>query len=189
MAEVEPITLILQQFADGDRTALDRLMPLVYAELHRLAEGQFRRERPGQTLQPTALIHEVYMRLAGAGQPDYRNRAHFLAIAARSMRQILTEKYRARTAGKRGGGQSRFSLDESIDAAVERPDSFIAIDDALRELERQDPNKARLIEMRFFAGMTAEESAVALDLSVDSVRGQLRMAQAWLQRELRQPPA
>ncbi len=105
------------------------------------------------------------------------------------MRQILTEKYRARTAWKRGGGQSRFSLDESIDAAVERPDSFIAIDDALRELRTAGSRESPLlIEMRYFGGMTAEESAVALNLPVESVRGQLRMAQAWLQRELGQAP-
>jgi RNA polymerase sigma factor (TIGR02999 family) len=179
-----PITLILRDFAAGDKAALDRLMPLVYAELRRLADSHLRRERPDHTLQPTALVHEAYIRLIGQDQPDYRSRAHFLGVAAHVMRQILVDHARSRAAGKRGGGQPPRSLDESIDAAVERPVAMIAIDDAIEALERNDPQKAKLIEMRFFGGLTAEESANALQLPVEKVRAELRVAQAWLQREL-----
>src|SRR5579872_2188761 len=148
-----PITLILRDFAAGDKAALDRLMPLVYAELHRLADSHLRRERPDHTLQPTALVHEAYIRLIGQDQPDYRSRAHFLGVAAHVMRQILVDHARSRAAGKRGGGQPPRSIDESIDAAVERPMAIIAVDDAIEALERNDPQKAKLIEMRFFGGL------------------------------------
>jgi RNA polymerase sigma factor (TIGR02999 family) len=184
MAGTQPITLILQEFAAGDKTALDRLMPLVYAELRRLADGYLRNERPGNTLQPTALVHEAYVRLIEQDQPDYHSRAQFLSVAAHLMRQILIDRARARNAGKRGGGQMKYSLDEAVNAAVERPSIMIAIDDALNGLERKDPRKAKLIEMRFFGGLTAEESAEILGLPVEKVRGELRVAQAWLQREL-----
>lgn len=179
-----PITLILRDFAAGDKAALDRLMPLVYAELRRLADSHLRRERADHTLQPTALVHEAYIRLIGQDQPDYRSRAHFLGVAAHVMRQILVDHARSRAAGKRGGGQPSRSLDESIDAAVERPVAMIAVDDAIEALERNDPQKAKLIEMRFFGGLTAEESANVLQLPVEKVRAELRVAQAWLQREL-----
>jgi RNA polymerase sigma factor (TIGR02999 family) len=185
----EPITLILRDFAAGDKTALDRLMPLVYAELHRLADSHLRRERPDHTLQPTALVNEAYIRLVGQGQPEYCNRAHFLGVAAHVMRQILVDHARARAAGKRGGGQPARTLDESIDAAIERPLAMIAVDDALQALSRTDPQKAQLIEMRFFGGLTAEESADVLQLPVEKVRSELRVAQAWLQRELDRPSA
>jgi RNA polymerase sigma factor (TIGR02999 family) len=180
----EPITLILRDFAAGDKTALDRLMPLVYAELHRLADSHLRRERSDHTLQPTALVHEAYIRLVGQDQPDYRSRAHFLGVAAHVMRQILVDHARARAAGKRGGGQPARTLDESIDAVVERPMAMVAVDDALEALGQTDPQKAKLIEMRFFGGLTAEESADVLQLPVEKVRSELRVAQAWLQREL-----
>jgi RNA polymerase sigma factor (TIGR02999 family) len=179
-----PITLILREFAAGDKAALDRLMPLVYAELRRLADSHLRRERPDHTLQPTALVHEAYIRLVGQEQPDYRSRAHFLGVAAHVMRQILVDHARSRSAGKRGGGQPPRSLDESIDAVVERPLAMIAVDDAMEALERTDARKAKLIEMRFFGGLTAEESADVVQLSVEKVRAELRVAQAWLQREL-----
>jgi RNA polymerase sigma factor (TIGR02999 family) len=184
MAGAQSITLILQEFAAGDKTALDRLMPLVYAELRKLANSYLRNERSGNTLQPTALVHEAYVRLVDQDQPDYRNRAQFMSVAAHLMRQILIDRARARNAGKRGGGQLKYSLDEAINAAAQRPSIMIAIDDALGELERKDPIKTKLIEMRFFGGLTAEESAEILDLPVQKVRGELRVAQAWLQREL-----
>jgi len=184
MAQTQPITLILQEFAAGDKTALDRLMPLVYAELRKLADNFLHIERPGNTLQPTALVHEAYVRLIEQDQPDYNSRVQFLGVAGHLMRQILIDNARARNAGKRGGGQPKYSLDEALNAAAERPSIMIAIDDALRELERKDARKAQLIEMRFFGGLTAEESAAALDLPVVKVRGELRVARAWLQREL-----
>ena len=180
----QPITLILREFAAGDKAALQRLIPLVYAELRKLAGSYLHNEQSGHTLQPTALVHEAYVRLAAQDQPDYRSRAHFMGIASNLMRQILIDGARARNAGKRGGGQPKFSLDEAMSAAVERPSIMIAVDDALNELERRDPTKTKLIEMRFFGGLTAEESAEVLDLPVEKVRAELRVAQAWLHREL-----
>jgi RNA polymerase sigma factor (TIGR02999 family) len=178
------ITLILQEFAAGDQSALERLIPLVYTELHRLADSYLRRERAGHTLQPTALVHEAYLRLIEQGQPDYRSRAHFLGIAARLMRQILTDHARSRNAEKRGAGQSNFSLIEVLDTPIEKPTALIAVDDALMALEHLDQRKAKLVEMRFFGGLTAEDSAQVLGLPVEKVRAELRVAQAWLQREL-----
>jgi RNA polymerase sigma-70 factor (ECF subfamily) len=184
LLESQPVTLILQDLAGGDKDALNRLMPLVYAELRKLADGYLRNERPGNTLQPTALVHEAYIRLIKQDRPDFRSRVHFLAIASRIMRQILIDHARLRNAGKRGGGLPEYSLDEALNAAAERPSIMLAIDDALSALERKDPRKTKLIEMRFFGGMTAEESAEVLALPVETVRGELRIAQAWLQREL-----
>jgi RNA polymerase sigma factor (TIGR02999 family) len=184
MAEARTITLLLRDVATGDKEALDRLMPLVYGELHRIADGQFRRERQGHTLQPTALVHEAYVRLMRGQQPDYSNRSHFLAIASQLMRKILIDHARTRNASKRGGGRPGLSLDEARDACVERPEIMIGLDDALNALERLDPRKARMIEMRYFGGLTAEESGRALSMEAAEVRRELRVAQAWLQREL-----
>ncbi len=159
-------------------------MPYVYAELKKLAGHYLRRERPGHTLQPTALVHEAYFRLVDQKPPDYQGRAHFLGVAAHVMRQILIDHARSRGAEKRGAGQLVFSLDEFMDSPIERPAAMVLVDDAIRALEVYDALKAKLIEMRFFGGMTAEESAEALDLPVVKVRGELRIAQAWLRREL-----
>jgi RNA polymerase sigma factor (TIGR02999 family) len=184
MTEDLQITGLLKDFADGEKDALDRLIPMVYLELRKIADGYLRRERPGHTLQPTALVHELYARLLGQEQPDYRNRAHFLGVAAQVMRQILIDHARTKHAEKRGGAQAKFSLDEAYDTALERPSVMIRIDDALHDLERQDPQKARLIEMRFFGGLSAEESAEVLEVPVNTIRQELRVAQAWLHREL-----
>ena len=159
-------------------------MPFVYAELRRLAGYYLRQERKEHTLQPTALVHEAYFKLIGQNHPAYESRSHFLGIAAHAMRQILIDHARTRNAGKRGGGQAVFSIDECMDAPLERPSAFIEVDDALQALELHDARKAQLIEMRFFGGMTAEESAEALNLPVQKIRGELRIAQAWLRREL-----
>lgn len=180
----EPVTILLRQFAAGDKHALDRLMPLVYAELQKLAAGHLRNERLGHTLQPTALVHEVYARLVKQDQPDYQSRCHFMGVAAQVMRQILIDHARTRNAVKRGSGAVKVSIDESGDIPVGRPSMLLAVDDALQELARKDPAKARLIEMRFFGGLTAEESAEATGMPVAEVRRHLRVAQAWLQREL-----
>jgi RNA polymerase sigma-70 factor, ECF subfamily len=180
----QPITHALQDLARGDQSALDRLMPLVYAELRRLAGHYLRQERDGHTLQPTALVHEAYFRLVGENQPEYQNRSHFLGVAAHAMRQILIDHARTRNAAKRGGGQAVFSIDECMDAPLERPSALIQVDDALKALEQHDFRKAQLVEMRFFGGMTAEESAEVLNLPVQKVRAELRIAQAWLKREL-----
>jgi RNA polymerase sigma-70 factor, ECF subfamily len=184
MHSPQPITAALEDLARGDKSGLDRLMPHVYAELRKLAGHYLRKERPGHTLQPTALVHEAYFRLVDQDLPDCKGRAHFLGVAAHVMRQILTDHARSRGAVKRGAGQPVFSLDEFMDAPVERPAAMVMVDDAIGALEAHDVRKARLIEMRFFGGMTAEESAEVLDLPVEKVRGELRIAQAWLRREL-----
>jgi RNA polymerase sigma-70 factor, ECF subfamily len=181
-----PITIALRDLANGDPSALDRVMPLVYDELRKLAGHYLRQERKEHTLQPTALVHEAYFRLVGENQPQYQNRAHFLGVAAHAMRQILIDHARTRNAAKRGGGQAAVSIDEFVDSAMERPSALIDVDDALKALELHDQRKAQLIEMRFFGGMTAEESAEVLNLPVQKVRGELRIAQAWLKRELDQ---
>jgi len=186
LPQEQPITALLHEFASGDKTALDRLVPLVYPELRRLARSYMRNERPGHTLQPTALVHEAYARLVKQEQPDYSNRAHFLGVAAQVMRQILIDHARTRDAEKRGGGAANLSIEVAAGMPAAQPSMIIAIDDALEQLTRQDALKARLIEMRFFGGMTAEESAEVLKLSVNEVRRHLRVGQAWLQRELAQ---
>jgi RNA polymerase sigma-70 factor (ECF subfamily) len=180
----QSITLMLREFAAGDKGALDGVIPLVYTELRNIALRQLGRERTGHTLQPTALVNEAYIKLIGQAAPDYQSRAHFLSVAARVMRQILIDHARARNAGKRGGAEARCSLDEAVDAAVERPAAILAVEDALQALERTNKRKAALIEMRFFGGLTAEESAQVLEIPVEKVRAELRIAQAWLQREL-----
>src|SRR5258708_1821364 len=184
LPETQPITLLLQDLARGDKRALDRLIPLLYPELRNLARGYLRNERPGHTLQPTALVHEAYARLIKQEQPDYRSRAHFMGVAAQVMRQILIDHARTRNAEKRGAGASRVPFDQAAGVAVERPSIMIAIDDALSELTRKQPIKARLVEMRFFGGVTAEDSAEVLEIPVAEVRRHLRVGQAWLQREL-----
>ena len=180
----KPITAALQDLARGDKSGLDRLMPHVYAELRKLAGHYLSQERPGHTLQPTALVHEAYFRLVDQDLPDCNGRAHFLGVAAHVMRQILIDHARSRSAAKRGAGQAVFSLDEFMDAPIERPAAMVMVDDAIHALEIYDARKAKLIEMRFFGGMTAEESAEVLGLPVEKVRGELRIAQAWLKREL-----
>src|SRR5271165_310898 len=184
MQTSQPITAALQDLARGDKTALDRLMPYVYAELKRLAGSYLRQERPGHTLQPTALVLEAYFRLVDQDLPDCNGRAHFLGVAAHVMRQILIDHARSRSAAKRGAGVAAFSLDEFMDAPIERPAAMVMVDDAIQALEVYDARKAKLIEMRFFGGMTAEESAEVLGLPVERVRSELRIAQAWLKREL-----
>lgn len=182
----EPITLALRDLAKGDKSAMERLLPHVYAELRKLAGYYLRQERIGHTLQPTALVHEAYFRLIDTNQPDFQGRSHFLGVAAHVMRQILIDHARSRNASKRGSGQVMFSLDESMDASHQSDATVIRVDDALRALEAHDALKGQLIEMRFFGGMTAEESAEMLKLPVQKVRSELRVAQAWLRRELDQ---
>jgi RNA polymerase sigma factor (TIGR02999 family) len=189
LPQEQPITALLHEFASGDKSALDRLIPLIYPELRRLARGYMSHERSGHTLQPTALVHEAYVRLIKEEQPDYRSRAHFMGVAARVMRRILIDHARTRNAEKRGGGAAKLSLEMAAGMPVGQPSTIIAIDEALEQLARNDSLKARLIEMRFFGGMSAEESAEVLKLPVTEVRRQLRVGQAWLQRELDQKAA
>ncbi len=161
----------------------DELAPRVYDELRRLAGAYMRRERPGQTLQPTALVHEVYLRLAGGGTP-WKDERHFVGIAARSMRQILVERARARGAQKRWAGLDRVSLTDSLVQAAD--DAMLpALDEALGRLERIDPEQVRIIELRYFAGFSIEDTAAALEMSPATVKRRWTLARAWLFRELR----
>jgi RNA polymerase sigma factor (TIGR02999 family) len=168
----------------GDRAALERLLPIVYDELRRLARRYIRRERPGQTLEPTGLVHEAYMRLLADSGLAWQNRAHFMGIAARAMRQILIEHARARAASKRGGGRVQVTLDESLLAAGERPIDLLALDAALLRLAGVDREQAHIVELRFFGGLTVEEIAEAVGLSPATVKRRLEFAKAWLLRDL-----
>ena len=166
--------------------SVDALLPIVYEELRRLAAAYLRRERPGQTLQPTALVHEAYLRLMKDRPDRWQNRAHFCAIAAHSMRQILIERARARGALKRGGAQPRVTFDEALVAADGRDSSvdLVALDEALQRLEAIDAEQARLVELRFFGGLTIEETAEAMNISPATVKRHWTVARAWLAREL-----
>ncbi|MEO6212485.1 MAG: ECF-type sigma factor [Vicinamibacterales bacterium] len=173
---------------DDGRQSLDSLLPLVYKELRRLAAGYLRREKPGQTLQPTALVHEAYLRLMKDRPNRWQNRAHFCAIAAHSMRQILIERARARGAAKRGGAQPRITLDEGLLGREDRSIDLLALDQALERLAAMDAEQARLVELRFFGGLTVEETAEAMDISPATVKRHWTIAKAWLTRELDGPP-
>jgi RNA polymerase sigma factor (TIGR02999 family) len=163
---------------------VDALLPLVYQELRRLAASYLRREKPGQTLQPTALVHEAYMRLLKDRPDRWQNRAHFCAIAAHSMRQILIERARARGAAKRGGARPRVTLEEGLVAGEDRSIDLLALDEALERLAKLDPEQARLVELRFFGGLTVEETAEAMKISPATVKRHWTVAKAWLTREL-----
>ena len=167
-----------------DRQSVNSLMPVVYQELRRLAASYLRRERPGQTLQPTALVNEAYLRLMKDKPGRWQNRAHFCAIAAHSMRQILIERARARGAQKRGGERQRITLDERLMPGSERSIDLIALDEALERLAALDPDQARLVELRFFGGLTVEETATALNISPATVKRDWASAKAWLYQEL-----
>jgi RNA polymerase sigma-70 factor (ECF subfamily) len=176
------ITVLLHRLQAGDRTALDALIPMVYSELKKLAAGHLRNEAKAPAIDTTALVHEAFLRLAGGRHPSYENRSHFYGIASRLIRQILVEMARARAAAKRSGEE--VNLTEIPDLGRQPDHSILEMDEALDRLAQTDPLKVRLIEMRYFAGMTAEESAEALSISVHVVRRELRLAQAWLRREM-----
>jgi RNA polymerase sigma factor (TIGR02999 family) len=178
------VTEILHEFGAGDQEALKRLIPLVYAELHKLADAYLRRERPEHTLQPTALVNEAYLRLAAQAQPDYRSRTHFYGVAAQVMRQILVDHARSRKAAKRGGGQAHISLDSALIYTGERAAAMVALDDALNALAAENERRARLVELRYFGGLSVEECAGLFDMQSQQVYRELRIAQAWLHREL-----
>jgi len=177
------ITLLLHRAREGDRAALDALIPLVYDELHRIAAVQMRQDRASLTLQPTALVNEAFLRLFGAAMPSFNDRAHFLGIMARVMRQVLVDHARKRQAQKRGGGL-QVTLDDVAAASGTAPADLLAINEALDRMGGRDPRLVRLIEMRFFAGMTAEETAAALGESAHAIRHDLRYAMACLRRDL-----
>ena len=181
------ITELLAEVRRGDREALNRLVPLINGELRRLARNRLRAEHTGHTLQPTDLIHEAYIRLLQGKQPEWASRTHFFAIAARLMRQVLVDYARARRAQKRGPGL-QIPLDDSPTPATQPHGDLLAIDEAMNRLAAEDPHLVTLIEMRFFAGMTAEETADALNQSVHVVRHEIRYALAWLRRVLDPTP-
>jgi RNA polymerase sigma factor (TIGR02999 family) len=181
-----PITELLVRSKSGDPDALNRLMPLVYGELHRLAQSFLRRERAGHTLQSTALVNEAYLRLVGAESGPWQNRAHFLGVAANLMRQILVDHARARNSAKRGGNPQRLTLDDALELRPDGGLDVVALDDALNGLAALDPQQARIVELRFFAGLTIEECAEVLGVSAPSVKRHWASARAWLYREISQ---
>jgi RNA polymerase sigma factor (TIGR02999 family) len=190
VSEVTPpaptdVTALLIEWSQGDRAALERLLPLIYDECRRIASRQLRREHRQHTLDPTALVHEAYLRLADQRRATWENRAQFYGVVARVMRRILVDYARARAARKRGGGAVLVSLeaaaDESGDASVA---DIVAIDEALERLGAQDPDQVRIIELRFFAGLSVEETASVLNRSPRTIKREWRLAKAWLYREL-----
>ena len=181
--EGRDVTGLLRAWSGGDRNALDELTALVYEELHRLARRYLRSERPDHSLQTTALVNEAYLRLVDYTRLEVLDRAHFFAVSAQAMRRILVDHARRRNA-KRGRGQQRVSLDDVAVVADARSTDIVALDDALRELTVRDPRKARVVEMRYFGGLTVEEVASVLGVSPVTVMRDWRMAKAWLYREL-----
>jgi RNA polymerase sigma factor (TIGR02999 family) len=182
----EEITRLLHDWQAGDRQALDALLPIVHKELRRLAHFHLRRERPDHTLQSTALVNEVYLRLVGMNGPQWEGRTHFFGIAARMMRQILVDYARRHRAEKRGAGANALSLDDAILLPNERGKDVdvIALDDALHALAEFDPRKAKVVELRFFGGLNFEEMATVLNVSTITVQRDWSTARAWLRREL-----
>ncbi len=179
------ITQLLIAWSDGDQEALEKLTPLVYSELRQLAKGYLLGERPGHTLQPTALINEAYLRLIDWKNVRWQNRAHFFGVAAQVMRRILVDFARSRHYAKRGGAAQQVSLKEAASIHEDRSAEFIALDDALKSLARIDPRKCQVVELRFFGGLSAEETAEALKVSQRTVEREWNTARAWLYRELR----
>jgi RNA polymerase sigma-70 factor, ECF subfamily len=181
------VTHLLQRVRAGEQDALDELMPIVYGELRRIARAFMRRQQPGHTLQPTALVNEAFIKLFQDAQPHLADRAHFLALMSRVMRQVLVDYARGRGAAKRGGGGARVPWDTNIEIPAAGADEHVKlldVDRALESLAREDASLAQVVEMHYFGGMTAEEAAVAAGRSVHVVRHQLRVARAWLRREL-----
>lgn len=181
-------TRLLDGACAGDRAAADRLMPLIYDELHGLAERLLRNERPGHTLQPTALVHEAYLRLIDQSRVQWRGRAHFFAMAACTIRRILVDHARGARRIKRGGGELRLSLDEGLTPGGEAPFDVVALDDALSTFASDHPDSARVVEMRFFGGLTIAETATVLGVSSSTVEREWRFARAWLYRALGDSP-
>lgn len=182
--EPRPVTLLLQEWSRGEDSVLHELTSLVYRELRRLAQGYMSRERPGHTLQPTALVHEAWIRLVEQDRPDWRTRSQFFAFAAHLMRQVLVDHARRARARKRAGGATRVPLEEPVAVAQDRSVDLIALDDALTRLAGFDQRRARVLELRYFGGLTEEQAAGAVGTSVATIRRDVRFAEAWLAREL-----
>jgi RNA polymerase sigma factor (TIGR02999 family) len=178
-------TELLRAWSQGDRSALERLVPLVYEELHRLARRYMRQERPDHTLQATSLVNEAYLRLIDINRVEWRNRAHFLALAAQMMRRILVESARNRRRQKRGGGAVHVSLDDVQELPDSKGTDLVALSDALSALATRDARMGQVVELRFFGGLTVEETADVLNVSAETVLRDWKTAKAWLLRELR----
>lgn len=181
------ITQLLRKVSSGDSSASQELMPLVYAELHRIAERHFRKERRDHTLQPTALVNEAYLRIFGHSDAEFADRSHFMAFASQIMRRILVDHARTRAAEKRGGDARQIAADTDLEVAIEGADALVQLldlDRAIEALAGENPEPAQVIEMRYFGGMTAEETSAAVGRSVHVVRHELRFGHAWLRRKL-----
>lgn len=183
-SEPADVTQLLVEASQGDRGAVDALLPHVYKELRRLAGGYMKREREGHTLDATGLVHEAYMKLVDQSRVEWQNRSHFFGIAATAMRRILVDHARARQADKRGGGVEHAEIVDDLVASDERGDELIAVDEALERLAVWDPIKSRVVELRFFGGLSIEECADVMEVSVATVNRHWRMAKAWLHGEL-----
>ena len=178
------VTELLIEWSNGDKAALDKLMPLIHEELRRLAHYYMSHERPGHTLQTTALVNEAYLRLVNREGVHWQNRAHFFAIAAQVMRTILVDHARSHAYAKRGGGAHKIELDEAMIVSRERAAEVVALDDALKELANLDPQQSRIVELRFFGGLTIEETAEVLDLSPATIKREWSTAKAWLYHQV-----
>ena len=177
------VTELLREWSEGDQQALSELLPIIYNELRQVAHRYLRRERAEHTLETTALVHEAYLKLIDQRSVNWQNRAHFFAIAAQAMRRILIDNARRRTAGKRGNGV-RVPLEEVAGVSGERDDDLLALDEALRELEEIDPQQSKIVELRYFGGLTIEETSEAMSLSPATVKREWAMARAWLYQTL-----
>lgn len=179
------VTLLLTEIRAGNQEAVNQLVPLIYDELRRMASAYMRGERPGHTLQATALVNEAYMRLVGGQEGKWENRAHFFAIAAHTMREVLLDHARRHRADKRGGGDlRRVEMDDELSIAADKLDDVLAIDEVLERLTQIDPRQGRLVELRFFAGLNMDEAAEVMGISPETVKREWRSAKAWLHREL-----
>jgi RNA polymerase sigma factor (TIGR02999 family) len=182
MSDTHEVTMLLAKWAKGSQQALDELTPLVYAELRQLARAYLRRERFSHTLQPTALVHEAYLRLVDQSSPAWQNRSHFYGVAARLMRQILVDHARRKQAGKRAG--LKVHLEEAVTVQPDRSQDLVALDASLTALEKIDARKCKVVELRYFGGLSMGEIAQTLQLSEVTIRRDLRMAEAWLHHEM-----
>ncbi|HEX2640723.1 MAG TPA: sigma-70 family RNA polymerase sigma factor [Pyrinomonadaceae bacterium] len=183
--EAQPqITELLRAWGGGDDGALERLMPVVYSELRKLASNYMRRQNPGHTLQATALVNEAYLRLVDSSQVNWQNRTHFFAIAAQLMRRVLVDTARRKNSLKRGGENLRVTLDEGVELPIEKETDMVALDEALKQLAMLNPRHSRIVELRYFGGLTEEQTADILKISSRTVRRDWHLARAWLFREL-----
>lgn len=180
----QDVTKLLRDWSDGEQKAFDELLPIVYNELRRLAHNYLNRERSDHTLQTTALVHEAYLKLVDQREVKWQNRAHFFAISAQAMRRILIDKARRHAAVKRGEAPEKLSLDDALNLSTDSDETMLALDEALNELETIDPQQSRVIELRYFGGLTIEETAEVMNLSPATIKREWAMARAWLYKKI-----